>query len=273
MLSKRILGWANLKFNRGKTHLREPFEKLLSHLIEQDASICVATGDFVNLALDEEFANLAQTFHSHGFSADKLFCIPGNHDRYTPGAQYRGDFERHFATWLPFPGPKKQYPTYKEVGHVALIGLNTATWRGPIRAAGRLPKRQLHRLTEILTRLSPSLTPVIAMHHPPFAIGTHAVKQYLDGMQRYAPLMALLQQRKAVVLHGHIHVVSDRMVGDVRVLGVPSASNNVGNSEKQLAYNTLRFGPEGLRDATITRYWPKRDTFDTIPLNETARSI
>jgi 3',5'-cyclic AMP phosphodiesterase CpdA len=271
--SKRVLGWANLQFNRGKTHRKEPFIHLFKHLRDQGSSLCVATGDFVNLALESEFSAVADLFRENGFTAENLFCIPGNHDRYTPGAQYRGDFEKHFSEWLPFTGSPRQYPTMKIVGNVAVIGLNTATWRGPIRAAGRLPKRQLKRLHHLLDNLDASLTPLIAMHHPPFAIGTHALKQYLDGMQRFQPLMDLLQGRKAVVLHGHIHILSDRMCGDVRVIGVPSASNDAGKSDKQLAYNTLRFDSDGLVEVTSTRYWPARDTFDTFPLNETARSL
>ena len=273
LLSKRVLGWANLKFNRGKTHQFEPFIKLLDHLESQDANYCIATGDFVNLALDQEFAFLAQLFRERGFTSDNLGCIPGNHDRYTPGAQMRGDFEKHFSEWLPFPDTPRQYPTLKKVGNVAIIGLNTAIWRGPVRAAGRLPKRQLRRLSRILDSIDAGVIPLVAMHHPPFAIGRHRLKQYLDGMQRFEPLMDLLQNRNAVVIHGHIHVSSDRMCGDVRVIGVPSASNDAGNSEKQLAYNTLRFGPEGLIDASTTRYWPERDIFDTNPLNETARAL
>ena len=273
LLSKRVLGWANLKFNRGKTHQIEPFIKLLDHLAGQNASICIATGDFVNLALNQEFAHLAQLFRERGFTSDRLFCIPGNHDRYTPGAQMRGDFERHFMDWLPFPGAPRQYPTFKRVGSAAIVGLNTAIWRGPVRAAGRLPKRQFRRLKGILDSLEPGVTPIIAMHHPPFAIGRHRLKQYLDGMQRFEPLMDLLQNRNAVVIHGHIHVLSDRLCGDVRVIGVPSASNDAGNSERQLAYNTLRIGPEGLIDASTTRYWPQKDIFDINPLNETATSL
>ena len=273
LFSKRVLGWANLTFNRGKTHLQAPFVKLLDHLVAQHASFCVATGDFVNLALDREFAHLAQLFKERGFTSETLLCIPGNHDRYTPGAQFRGDFEKHFSEWLPFPDTSRQYPTIKIVGHAAVIGLNTAVWRGPIRAAGRLSKRQLNRLKKILDNLPQEQTPIIAMHHPPFSIGRNRMKQYLDGMQRFERLMNLLQHRNAVVIHGHIHVLSDRMVGDVRVIGVPSASNDIGNSEKQLAYNTLRIGPEGLIDASTTRYWPEKDVFDTIPLIETARSL
>ncbi|MBN2714522.1 MAG: metallophosphoesterase [Deltaproteobacteria bacterium] len=273
LLSKRMLGWANLTFNRGKTHQQDPFFRLLDHLVAQRGDCCVATGDFVNLALDQEFAYLAALFNQCGFTEQTLFCIPGNHDRYTPGAQLRGDFEKHFAAWLPFPNAPRQYPTFKTVGHAAIIGLNTAVWRGPIRAAGRLPKRQLRRLKALLDSLPPGLTPLIAMHHPPFSIGRHGVKQYLDGMQRFEPLMDLLQHRNAVVIHGHIHVLSDRMCGDVRVIGVPSASNDIGKSEKQLAYNTLRIGPNGLIEALSTRYWPERDVFDTITLNETAMSL
>ncbi|MBN2341374.1 MAG: metallophosphoesterase [Deltaproteobacteria bacterium] len=273
LFSKRILGYANLRFNRGKTHMKQPFIALLEHLFNQHADMCVATGDFVNLALSSEFAHLASIFEQTGFTDKNLFCIPGNHDRYTPGAQLRKDFETHFHQWLPFDNAQQAYPTFKIVGSVALIGVNTATWRGPVRAAGRIDKSQRQRIEQRLNTLPSGLTPVIAMHHPPFAAAGHMLKQYLDGLQHFEPLVAMLQGRNAVVIHGHIHVLSDRTYGDVRIIGVPSASNDTGTDRRQLGYNTLKFDAEGLKEAACTQFWPATNTFRTFQLNETRADL
>lgn len=268
LLSKRMLGWANLRFNRGKTHKESPFLALLKNLKEKDFALCVATGDFVNLALRNEFAHVANIFTNHGFSPENLFCVPGNHDRYTPGAQYRKDFEKELGKWIPFENHLQKYPTLKIVGNAAVIGLDTATWRGPLRAAGRIGQGQRKRLEKILFGLDPQLTPVVAMHHPPFSLNGHQFKHYLDGLQNFGPILDILQGRNAVVLHGHIHVLSYRLEGDTKVIGVPSVSNDANTGSKQLAYNTLEIGTCGLEKVTCTRLWPHKETFETFTLNE-----
>lgn len=273
LISKRLLGWANLRFNRGKTHKKEPFLRLLSHLKEQESSLCIATGDFVNLALPSEFAHMASIFRDFGFTSDSLFCIPGNHDRYTPGAQLRRELEKNFRQWIPFENDREIYPTLKIVGHAAIIGLNTATWRGPLRAAGNINQGQLDRLDKILNGLDSSLIPVVAMHHPPFTLTGHRFKHYLDGMQNFSPIVELLQGKNAVILHGHIHILSYTSAGDIRVVGVPSASNDTQTGARQLAYNKLEVSNKGLENVNCTRYWPNTDSFETFTLNENCADL
>ena len=126
----------------------------------------------------------------------------------------------------------------------------------------------MKRLSAILEGLAPNVTPVVAMHHPPFNLKGHRFKQYLDGLQGFSPILELLQGKNAVILHGHIHILSDRIVGDTRIIGVPSASNDTQTEQKQLAYNKLRITNKGLERVTCTRYWPHNDTFETIELKE-----
>jgi len=70
LAGKRLLGWANLTFRRSGTHKLEAFEALLEHLAAEDADMVVAS-----------------LFTRYGLYSEMTLVIPGNHDRYTPGAR------------------------------------------------------------------------------------------------------------------------------------------------------------------------------------------
>lgn len=281
-LGKRLLGYANLRLNRGQTHKRDAFEALLAHLVAAKPSLTVISGDMVNLALDFEFKEVADILTQNGFTSDNLFIIPGNHDRYTPGAWFRNDFEKYLASWLPKNFRRNSdYPLSKKIGPILLVGLDTATWRGPIRAAGRLSDKQQNKLIQLLDDEGKSDTsggsdtnagvfPIIVMHHPPFEVTGKLFKHYRDGLEDCNRIFDILGGRKAAILHGHIHRRSRIRVDNTEVFGVPSASNDTGQEERQLAYHTYTITGTGVESAVATVLWPgaspQAHRFETVDI-------
>lgn len=261
LLGKRALGWGNLVFNRGKTHRRDLYEGLLGQVTREMADLVVVTGDLTSLALDDEFISAERDFSKAGLDPQTTIIIPGNHDRYTPGADRSRSFEKHFSRWLPddFAGVDA-YPYVTSVGHVSVLALNTAIWRGPFRAAGYISRKQVDRAVSLVEReIDAGRHPIIAMHHPPFPLRKARLRDYRTGLDGLSYFIDSISNKTATVLHGHLHKLSRRQIGKLDVIGVPSASNNAGDETRQLGYHVYTFRGILLEKAEIVRLWPKNE--------------
>ena len=101
LLGKRFLGWVNLKMLRSNTHRIDAFRFLLGRVAAEEADAVVLSGDLVNLAYDFEFRQVAELLAQAGLNPDRCMLVPGNHDRYTFGADRGGAFEAGMQDWLP----------------------------------------------------------------------------------------------------------------------------------------------------------------------------
>jgi 3',5'-cyclic AMP phosphodiesterase CpdA len=249
-----------------------PFEALLDKMMSEKPDKIVITGDLVNLALPQEYAQVESVLQKHGLSAQNTVVIPGNHDRYTPAADLLAAFETGMRRWLPEGFRRNGYPLVTHLGNVTIVGLNTGVWRGPLRAAGRLGDRQISLARKVLNSRGVKNThTIIAMHHPPFAVEGTGLKQLRDGLQDHREFVDAMGGTRALVIHGHSHKWGRRKIGTLDVIGVTSASNDIGTAEKQMAYNTYEFNADGLVRATMTRLWPaahntEQDRFERVPL-------
>ncbi len=258
LLSKRALGYANLKLNRGKTHKRSVLKSLLRDVAKRDPGLVVVTGDFTSLSLRSEYEEIDRLFMEAGLNPASTFVIAGNHDRYTPLASLSNAFERGMERWLGSDnGDRAGVPRYRIKDNVVVIGLDTAIWRGPTSAAGRIGKNQIERLIDLLDSESVrGKWPVIALHHPPFHLKKERFRDLRVGLEGVDDLMGALEDRGATLIHGHLHLLSRRRLGKLDIIGVPSASNDTGIVESQAAYHTYRLNAEGLVSAESTRFWP-----------------
>ncbi len=257
LLGKRVLGYANLRLFR-RSHRLEHLESLLRGLKAEEPDLVVITGDLSSLSLESEFARLDRIFTAAGLRPESTLVLPGNHDRYTPGADRSGAFERGMRRWLP-EGFRREggYPIVRRVGPVAVVGLDTAVWRGAYRAAGRIERAQLDRLAGRLQRIPADGPLVIAMHHPPYRLRGPLLQHHRVGLVGHEGLFETLAGRPAVVLHGHLHRLGRRRIGNADVIGVSSASIDTGDPATQLAFHLYRFDATGLVQARIVRHWPK----------------
>ncbi|MCP4199252.1 MAG: metallophosphoesterase [Proteobacteria bacterium] len=272
LVGKRLLGYGNIRFLRGKTHKPEAFVHLLEHLVGEQGDFVVMTGDVSNLALPFEFAEADRLFRDAGLRPENTLVIPGNHDRYTMGADLGEAFEKQMAPWLPHAFSRADgYPIVQKVGPIALMALDTAVWRMGIRDAGLVNSRQMERMADILNgdRMH-GYWPVIAMHHPPFRRHGTFYKDFMSGLVGGDKLPRMMNGRSATVLHGHMHEFSRRRVEGLDVIGVPSASNDTGDQLRQLAYHVYTFTCRGLEKAESVRYWPDdgggKGRFERLPI-------
>ncbi len=236
-LNKRLTGYANLRLRRSRVHRSAYVRGIAKEIKARDIDHVVVTGDLTNLALEPEFELAREVLRDDlGLEASRVSVVPGNHDLYTGGsgrsqrfASYCADYVASDLPLLAVSVPAGRFPFVKLRGPVAIIGLSSAVTRAPFVASGHLGLSQLHALERILANDEVrKRTVVIAIHHP-IHNPKSRLKTLLGGLSDAPELAELLgQQRRGLVLHGHLHRRVQRdlrtKVGLMVSVGATSAS-------------------------------------------------
>ena len=258
LAGKRFFGYANLRFNRSRTHRQAHLESLLNRMTAEAPDLVVVTGDLTSLSLEFEFEEIDLLLKRCGLKPKKTLLIPGNHDRYTPMSDIGCAFEKRLSAWFPEGFSRVDgYPIARRLGPALVVALDTAVWRSTIRSAGRIARDQIDRLSALLeSGRARGEWPVIAMHHPPFRLQGPFMRNFRSGVDGLDLFREAIADSHVTVIHGHLHCLSRRKVGNIDAIGVPSASNNTGKERNQIAYHVYEIGRGGLLSARAVRYWP-----------------
>jgi 3',5'-cyclic AMP phosphodiesterase CpdA len=154
LLNKRFFGYLSWVRRRRALHRPEVLAALAGDLATFAPDHLVVTGDLTNIALPEEFTQVAAWLEGLG-SPEAVTAIPGNHDAYVAVP-----WEDSLAKWQAFmtsdPGaviaggpeaaPAEVFPIVRYRGPLALIGLSSAQPTPLFCAHGTLGEAQLARL-------------------------------------------------------------------------------------------------------------------------------
>lgn len=235
LMSKRALGWFNWYRKRRQIHKREILEQLLADIKTQKPDVIVITGDFTNLALEEEFATALDLMVPLAKIAP-LCLTPGNHDAYTPNAMPA--LEAFVQKGRAMSGGENVgehlYPATRVMDGVAIITLCSACPTHLLSSGGHLGQAQIERARVLLADFkAQGLYCVVALHHPPFANKGSLFGKLTDG----AAFGAMIEQVGAdLILHGHWHHTHFENWNGAQVHGVSSASGCPNVAEEAAAY-------------------------------------
>lgn len=203
--------------------VRESLVRVLAHAARhQYHDLLLATGDLAHDGSETAYRWLAEALKP---AASRTACLAGNHDN-----------PSHLATVLPTP---KQI----RLNNWRMILLHT-----PVTDAegGHLAEAELAFLELALS--APSMPTLIALHHPPVAIGS----RWLDaiGLDNTGDFWDIVERHHQVraVLFGHAHQAFDAFRGSVRLLGTPSTCVQFRPRSDDFALDTL---PPGYRTLTL----------------------
>ncbi len=251
LMSKRITGYLNWRFNRKKTQGGTVLGTLMDDLKAAQPDHVAVTGDLVNLALGPEFIVARQWLESIGAPFD-VSVIPGNHDAYVPGslakachawaAYITGDD----GAPLKSLGPDSLFPYFRQRGPAAIIGVSSAVASAPFLATGRFRPDEAERLRHLLKRGKDlGLFRVVLIHHPPFRFENDASRR-LYGIGLFQ--RTVLESGAELVLHGHTHLNSYMQIGKgasaVPVIGVPAAGQAPGGHKPAARWNEFAISGE-----------------------------
>ena len=273
LLNKRVYGYLRWFLHRGVEHRDEVLSAMLRDLQHTRPDHIVVTGDLTHLGLPDEFRKAEQLLQSLG-PPSQVTVIPGNHDTYV-----RSPWERTFASWEDYmvsdtielnastgANPQNMFPSVRIRGKTVFIGISTARPSAPFLATGTVGPEQLHKLEVILAETGQQeLFRVLLIHHPPVSGIVSWRKRLKDG-----PALRSILVRRGVelVLHGHAHRRSlsqlETCVGNVPIVGVPSASSIGRKPYRRARYHIYRLSPNAggwdLR-LSVRGYSPVKDHF------------
>jgi 3',5'-cyclic AMP phosphodiesterase CpdA len=206
-LNKRITGYVNLRFLRSFQHDSGMLDQVVEALRAARPDHLAITGDLTNLSLGIEFAELRHLLEGLDMPADRITVVPGNHDRYTRGADRDHRMMAYLAPYMSSDAATTDpFPVVRLRDGVALLGLDTALSRPPLVAGGRIGREQMDRVAKTLSRDDVCRCfPVLLLHHPPFRRSRNALAPWLNGLSDYPDLYRILDGRSALLLHGHLH--------------------------------------------------------------------
>lgn len=267
LASKRITGWLNWQFQRGRTMRRDTLSALVTHLKAHRPDMTAVTGDLVNLALEEETARAANWLAALG-RPEAVCAIPGNHDAYVDGA-----LPVALSAYGPYMAGEtldgNPFPYARRLGHIALIGLSSAIATPPFVAAGRLGSDQIARCARLLKLLGEAgYFRVVMIHHPPNAEMARSRRLGLWDAPDFR--VAVGQCGAELILHGHTHQSSINSIagpnGEVPVIGVAAASSAPEGHDAPGRYNLFRIERVGSEWSCMMREYGYQRIGDEIAL-------
>lgn len=253
---KRTLGYINWHRSRKRIHMADVVNNLVADMKSRPLDHIVVTGDLVNLGLPQEL-NAARVWLESLGPKKFVSVVPGNHDIYVPMRREQGvarwaDYMSADEYGSAFASGDGDFPYVRRIGHVALVGINSAIPTPVFVAAGRVGQQQFAALGDILDGLHrDGLVRVVLIHHPPLPGQAPRRRALSDA----AEMQAVLARHGAeLVLHGHNHrnmrAFTEGKHGPVPVIGIASGSYAIAHGANSLArYNLLRFtrGSDGDR--------------------------
>lgn len=250
LLSKRLLGYLSWRRRRRFEHRREVLDALSADLAGQSLDQLLVSGDLTHIGLPSEFRQARRWLEQLG-DARAVALIPGNHDACVSTA-----WEDSFALWREYmasddggrhstasPGNLEDFfPSYRQRGGVAYIGLSSACPTPPLMASGEVGPGQLEQLPAVLDRAHEAgMFRVVYIHHSPLA----GEEKWRKRLRNAPAVSAILAEHGAeLVLHGHGHRAREGRLesrhGEIPVIAVPSASALGLHGADVAAYNTYQ---------------------------------
>lgn len=262
LISKRGLGYMSWHRKRYLIHRVEVLSALIADIRGDPPGHTAVTGDLVNIALPDEFAQAGLWLRELG-EPDNVTVIPGNHDAYS-GRSFRAGWV-HWKAYMRGdvePESNPVFPFVRRVGRVALIGLSSAVPSPVGYATGRLGSLQLDPLPDLLRDLGKDgLFRVILVHHPPLGslIGS---RRHLRDEKALRRIVADVGAE--LVLSGHEHVFLLGAMpgpgGPVPVVAGPSASLLRGDHQSSGGYVRYKIDPDDAQSLAVElrRFDPER---------------
>lgn len=224
LLNKRALGYLSWRRRRRFEHRREVLDALGRDLDMDALALLLVTGDLTHIGLPSEFRQGRAWLEALGSPA-QVALVPGNHD-----ACVRAPHADTFALWEDYmasdAAAPATFPSLRERGDIAFIGLSTACPTPPLMASGTAGEAQLARLPDLLDEArARGRFRVVYLHHCPLP-GQEKWRKRLTDAPRVAEILAA--HGAELVLHGHGHRAHRHTLatrdGAAHVIAVPSAS-------------------------------------------------
>lgn len=176
----------------------EAVQRVIADVNASGARATVVTGDLTMRARPWQFESATEMLKQ---LPKPQLVIPGNHD--IPLDRPFARFLRPYSRFMDAFGDELN--PVLDLGAVRILGVNSMPrwrWKG-----GRISRRQLKLVDEVLGGASDRTARILAMHHPPLRGGTARIARQSSFIE------ALRRNKVDLVLAGHEHVPTIQPIG------------------------------------------------------------
>ena len=241
--------------------MNNAFRKIVASKPIQKSDLILVTGDVTDRGDIKSWEVFWDGVSSAGLT-DRTHVIPGNHDVCCLGIRLPGKREAYKKTdlqkaidGLKMGNQPTKFPwTLNPDPRVIVFGLNSnnlGNLNAATNAMGELDYYQLSSLASKLHKYRDIPVKIVTLHHSPNIPGAETArkrgqKQYsrlerlghqIPEGQRQALHLLCITHRVRLLVHGHLHLVEDRRLGGVRIIGSPATTEPVskrkGNKDYQ----------------------------------------
>lgn len=270
VLGKRSTGWMNIALLGRGGRFRHAAH--ITDVLRRDFAVrgfdqLIFSGDATMLGFDAELHTAAAKIGVGDPALAPGIAVPGNHDVYVPRTVRKEAFESAFAPWQEGTRVSNSvYPFARKVGHVWLIGLNSAKpnfWMWD--ATGKIVEPQLARLRELTAALDPG--PRIVVSHYPILMQKRKPEPRWHRLRNWRRVRDVAAEcGVSLWLHGHRHVWYALPAGE----NLPFASICAGSATQTRRWGYQEYSIDGWKLSGLRRvYDPPNDVFvdaDTFEL-------
>jgi 3',5'-cyclic AMP phosphodiesterase CpdA len=264
---KRLLGIINLTARRRFKFPSEIPSLITAEITRQDADTVIFSGDMSTMSLHAEFAEAARLFEPiHKKWGDNFFCIPGNHDRYSPHTR-QGLYE-HYFPYGAFP-KGHHVRSHQLRDGLAIVGFD-CSHPCKIRSNGTLTPALEAQIRQELDAQKAANNKVILTGHYPYVYpaDVHASWEHkllqADRLTRiaadYAPIL---------YLHGHKHqrwLLHDPDAPKTLCVNCGASGMTSSDQNKQAGFVTIQLNDQTLDPVSVTAHILTNQTFTTQDL-------
>ena len=257
-------------FNKLKG-MNKAFRKIIVSKPIQNSDLILVTGDVTDKGDIESWKVFWDGINNAGLK-DRTHVIPGNHDVCCLGARLPGkrkaykeaDLQKAIKGLRLGNKPIKFPWVIKPDPRVIIFGLNSnnlGNLNAATNAMGELDYYQLSSLANKLHVYRDVPVKIVALHHSPNIPGAETARkrgqkpysrlerlghQIPEG-QRQALQLLCITHRVRLIVHGHLHMIEDRRLGGIRIIGAmastqPTTKRKLNNNYQFYTYLVLGDG-------------------------------
>ncbi|MGI9242229.1 MAG: metallophosphoesterase family protein [Verrucomicrobiales bacterium] len=254
---KRALGAVNLTLRR-RWKFPPPYARAVAREVaRQEADLVVFSGDFTTMSLNSEYRMAAEAFAPiREKFGDRLFAIPGNHDRYTPFSVR----SRRFETSLPFAaGFIDGALTRTQVisAQLAVVGFD-CSHPCRIRSNGTMTEELTAELRTALEQQRSDGRRVFLVGHYPYAYPEGVEISWEHKLLEADRLRDLVAEfRPAAYFHGHKHIrwhLRPPETPQTECLNCGAAGMKSHSQDRQAGFITAEFDDEDYSIRELTAH-------------------
>ncbi|RHX86785.1 metallophosphoesterase family protein [Leptospira stimsonii] len=263
---KMVVGYLNYTLRRRKKYPPYIWDSILKSVETLKPDAIVVSGDITNVSHEKEFQTAGKILSE--LPQDKIFYIPGNHDRYTKQAVGEHPFFEKYFSKLSGESisHNAEYIRIKKIAGMHFVGWDSSLPLSILNAYGTIHPEVISRTQEIL-REKKIEDYILVCHHPIWNPKERQETVHHRLLNREEIARLLQKQPPLAFLHGHVHTNWVKFPGEKMPYYVvnSASSTRLSDSKHECGFHLMEIEKKNLKIQRYT-YNPEQSKFTEAPL-------